>query len=118
MSRPMLIEFAVGVPGAAAGREVAQFAEQMGYVTKVVFDAGEDDGPSWTCYCTKSMLDLLNVVAAQVELHEIGREFGGECDHGRSAMRVRSNSRSSGRVGRQRSASWSPMVARRSAQIR
>jgi regulator of RNase E activity RraB len=81
MSRPMDIDFAVAVPDEAAGNSVAEGAKALGYKTDVVHDLGEDDGESWTCYCTRRMIPthqgLLN---AQEQLDELGRRFGGYAD--------------------------------------
>jgi hypothetical protein len=85
MSRPMKIDFMIDVPNQRAGEAIASRAEALGYMVKVVYDAGEagteDDVPSWTCYCTKRMLATYEgVVAVQVELEAISSPFGGHCD--------------------------------------
>jgi regulator of RNase E activity RraB len=86
MSRPMDIDFALAVPDENTGREVAKAAEAAGYRTEVVFDEGEEledeaATPSWTCYCTKTMLATYEgVIAAQRELELLSSPFGGYPD--------------------------------------
>jgi hypothetical protein len=78
MSQPMSIDFCVAVPNELAGKAVAEVVTAKGYVTKVVKD---HDATSWTCYCTKEMVATYNaVIAAQAELDELSKPFGGYID--------------------------------------
>jgi regulator of RNase E activity RraB len=85
LSRPMDIDFFVAVPDRQVGEQVARLAALRGYQTKVIEDGheeGDDEqGDTWTCYCTKAMLATYdNVVEAQRELDELSRAFGGHSD--------------------------------------
>ena len=78
MSRPMEIEFFVAVPGREAGEAVARLVAAAGYRPELVHDE-EDD--RWDCYCRKTMLATHEgVTAAQRDLDELGRAFGGSSD--------------------------------------
>jgi regulator of RNase E activity RraB len=78
MSRPVSIDYFVSVPDREAGEAVARLATRLGYRVEVVHDA-EDD--AWECYCSKAMLPTYDgVVAAQRELDELSRPFGGQSD--------------------------------------
>ena len=80
----MEIDFAVAVPDEAVGNAVANQARARGYTVKVVFDPGEDpedDPPSWTCYCYRTMIPSYDaVIAVQAELDTLSRPLGGYCD--------------------------------------
>jgi hypothetical protein len=84
MSRPMLVDFAVVVPDERAGLRVAAAARLKGYEVSVERDEeeeGVDDEPSWTCYCSRTMvLAYDEVVAVQAELNQLSRPAGGYCD--------------------------------------
>jgi hypothetical protein len=78
MSRPMEIDFFVAVPRREAGKAIARLATHAGYRTSIVHNE-EDD--AWDCYCSKFMLlTYEGVVAAQRELDELSRPFGGRSD--------------------------------------
>jgi hypothetical protein len=77
-SRPMEIDFVVEVPDREAGEAVARRAECTGYRTEVIYD---EEGDAWDCFCRKTMVPTHDgVVAAQLELDEISRPFGGRSD--------------------------------------
>ncbi|MEO7111581.1 MAG: ribonuclease E inhibitor RraB [Polyangiaceae bacterium] len=78
MSKPRSIDFAVDVPDRASGDQVAAAATKRGYATAVECD---EPTQTWTCYCTKQMLPAYDgVVAAQTELDELAKPFGGRSD--------------------------------------
>ena len=85
MSKPMLIDFSVAVPSERAGRGTAEAAARLGYQTDVVHAPGEVgfDEPSWTCYCSRTMVPIYDeLIAAQEELTNLSRPYGGACDGG------------------------------------
>jgi hypothetical protein len=78
MSKPMDIEVALAVPSEAIGRRVAALIAQCAYQARVYQD--EQDG-SGSVYCTRHMLATYEaIVAAQAELDELSRPFGGYSD--------------------------------------
>lgn len=78
MSRPMEIDFVVAVPMREAGEAVARLAAHSGYRTELVHDEEDDE---WVCYCrTVMLLTYSRIVAAQCELDELSRPFGGRSD--------------------------------------
>lgn len=69
MSRPMQIEFTIGVPDVECARSLAEKIFVRGSVPRIYVDA-EDNSVS--LYCAKNMLATYEgVVAAQSELNEI-----------------------------------------------
>ena len=76
MDRAMMFDFHVAVPTEDAGKLVAEEARVRGYRTKVS-DSPECRLP-WTCECSRVMVPTYAaVVAAEQEVDEIGRRFGG-----------------------------------------
>jgi regulator of RNase E activity RraB len=80
LDRSMEIDFMVVAPDAEAGDAIAAAARHLGYDARVVLDE-EDDGASWTVYCTREIvLTYAAVVAAQEELDRVSGPFGGRSD--------------------------------------
>jgi hypothetical protein len=78
MSRLAKIDFMVAVSNEAAGRSIAALAELRGYRVTVERDA---ESSAWTCYCARTMLATYEgVVAAQAELDQLARSYGGQAD--------------------------------------
>jgi hypothetical protein len=76
LSRPMLVDFAVSVPSAAAASEVGKRAGARGYSVEV---AQEDE--SWTVYCSVEMLLVhADLLRRQAELHALAADLGGHAD--------------------------------------
>jgi regulator of RNase E activity RraB len=78
LSRPMVIDFLVDVPGPEVGEAVAHAAMKLGYQTKVGYD---DEDAAWTCCCTREMIaSYAGVVSRQAELNLIAEPLGAFCD--------------------------------------
>ena len=78
LSRPMVIDFFIAVPGERAGQGGARLASAAGFETRV-----ERDHPTgkWTCYRSKALIpELAAVVRIEQLLDELARPFGGQAD--------------------------------------
>jgi len=76
MDRAMKLDFHVALPTEAAAREAAVAAGESRYRT-AVYESSTCDLP-WTCECSRVMVPTYEaVVAAEAEVDEIGRRFGG-----------------------------------------
>ena len=87
MSKPMIVDYHVAAATEDTAEKIAAAAEKLGYETAIDFDDGEDAEEDeeitepWTCTCRKEMLlEYDAVVAAQKQLDEIARPFGGYSD--------------------------------------
>jgi regulator of RNase E activity RraB len=79
LSKPHEIEYFVAIPNEAAGEHVASAASQIGFTVDVSKD--DDDGPDWTCCCTKLMVpDHAAITSTEILLDSIAKQVGGEID--------------------------------------
>ena len=79
MSKPMLINFQVAVPGEAAAKGLADVAYKLGY--RVSIYASPECSFPWTCECsTRTLATHEGVLAIQDELAELSKRFGGHPD--------------------------------------
>ena len=78
MSRPMKIEFSIGVPDITVARSLVELISPLGYEPSIFKD--DEDG-SVSIYCARTMLATYDgVVSAQDELNRICKPHGAECD--------------------------------------
>ena len=87
MSKPMMVDYHVAAATEDTAEKIAAAAEKLGYEVAIEFDNGEDAEEDeeitepWTCTCRKEMLlEYDGVVAAQKQLDEIARPYGGYSD--------------------------------------
>jgi Regulator of ribonuclease activity B len=77
MSKSMDVEFAIRVPDQSAGQTISDLAMQRGYACHL----WQSDEGNWDCICTRNMvLTYDEVVAAQRELNDLARPYGGHID--------------------------------------
>ena len=78
MSRPMVIDYTVDAPDQATALLIAERVAPRGYDPSISQD---EDGGTWSIYCSRSMLaTYAGVVSAQTELNELVRPYGATCD--------------------------------------
>jgi regulator of RNase E activity RraB len=78
MSMPMDIDFSIAMQDESACDSLAPLIATLGYVPNKYYHEESND---WSLYCTRRMLLTCEaVVAAQRQLDEVGRRFGGHCD--------------------------------------
>lgn len=78
LDRPLTLDFFVAVPDQSAGARVASWASEQGFETSVEAD---DDAPTWTCYCTRTMIPALDaVLGTEAMLDKFARTVGGYID--------------------------------------
>jgi hypothetical protein len=78
MSRPMLIEYSIGVPDELRAQRIAELTRIQGFDVTLSTDEGAG---SWSVYCAKTMLATYDgVVAVQAQLDDLARPHGGNCD--------------------------------------
>lgn len=76
MSKPMVIDFTVGLLHKPGAEGFATSARAAGYATRVL-----PDGHAWDCVCTRAMLATYeSVTAAQLELNALADPHDGYCD--------------------------------------
>ncbi len=78
LSRPLVMDFFVAVPGRCEGKKVATEASRFGFKTSVEQDK---ETMEWTCYCTRTITpNYHTVVQIEHQLDQIGRKYGGYGD--------------------------------------
>jgi hypothetical protein len=78
MSRPMLIEYSIGVPDEPCAQRIAELTRSHGFDVSLSSDEG---AKSWSVYCAKTMLATYDgVIAVQAQLNELVQPYGGSCD--------------------------------------
>lgn len=75
VSLPMIIDFSVEVPDEGTARRVAEVVAAHRFGPSISED---DTSHSWSVYCSKSMLE--GVVAVKAELNELLSPPGGVCE--------------------------------------
>jgi hypothetical protein len=78
MTRPMIVDFTVATPNERSARNIAELVEAQGFDPSI---SDDEDGGSWSVYCSISMLLTYDgVVAVQAQLNKLLESHGGHCD--------------------------------------
>ena len=78
LTKPHAIDFHIAVKDEKSANLIMKSVIPLGFKVEVIKD---EDGPGWTCWCTKTIIPKHStIISIEEQLDSIAREFDGWAD--------------------------------------